>query len=989
MGEAVTNPSRRALILEYALRHLPYHLIQADRGQEALALLTDFDFHMLRALLDPNFAENNVQDFSQLVSAGIHPQLPLDQRNALRHWESFIRERAHLLRLGTPQWPSHKILFQLAIEHADDSPVTKAAERWLQRGGGNWFRLQVLNRPSRVQPSVFSKALAGHEGGISQVHLGPEGLLFSGSADGTIRAWDIEAEKEMAQVASRGYGGLRFFVLSDSLLLVWSFHEEVRLWDWKARRCLDGFIVRPLSIEEGPIRPLIRGAITVDSQRVAFAVNDGRIIIYDWRSRSVKTRKGWHTLAPFLFQSIGSGRCLSLSAWESLLVWNGDDDQPLVRIDAKGQLRNAIYLKDDRAVTLSESGALQLWDLRTGENLWTRSTECPATDRWSASLVRVSEDRFGLWNPKTKAPILWDAGGEPIARLFCDPRTIREIRPLSESVFAIFHRDNTITLWSSADGHRQTSLVGHEGETRGIMDFAERQVVSWALDRSVRMWDKATGKSLSALEGLPDNPSSVTSLPDGNALVCLMDGTMGVWDRRSSKLVDTQPRHVAPVGGLLIEGRRLISWSDRDQTPSDGRLLIWDLASGTCSKVIRGKHPCIHSVRCLRHGRVLVVSGESWESKCISIWDDAFQEEIAELPLRGHIAGCEELTTGNLLIWYHGDDSPDLWDVTNGLSSIFPQEGPPGLNSGVFPLPGDKALTWSTRTLTWSTRTLEQDYEARMWDVESRTCVAILAGHEGTIQGACLGVDGRIITWSRDNTIRIWDAETGRWKQTLTLDSDWAALPGCMPTILRMASKQTLMLDSDLAVDRVVAISEQLLLVTRFYATYNQLWELETGRLVGQLINHEGRLLGAHLVEPQSLLSWSDDGSFRLWDARTGHCTDHIDIAEGLRRRPEWTRLLSGRSIVGFQLKGGVAARIEHHNACLIPLNDTRSPLAQWCGMSRVTRYLLLEDNTLALGFQDGSVKFLRAYDGSRVATFPERGREKVGPGEDPWAHGT
>ena len=48
-------------------------------------------------------------------------------------WEEFIRTKAHILRRGNDAWPSHKILLQLAMEHADDSPVTLAAENFINK----------------------------------------------------------------------------------------------------------------------------------------------------------------------------------------------------------------------------------------------------------------------------------------------------------------------------------------------------------------------------------------------------------------------------------------------------------------------------------------------------------------------------------------------------------------------------------------------------------------------------------------------------------------------------------------------------------------------------------------------------------------------------------------------------------------------------------------------------------------------------------------
>jgi len=48
----------------------------------------------------------------------------------LQIWSEFANSKAHLLRLGNEEWPANKILLQLAYEHADKSPITKAVETW-------------------------------------------------------------------------------------------------------------------------------------------------------------------------------------------------------------------------------------------------------------------------------------------------------------------------------------------------------------------------------------------------------------------------------------------------------------------------------------------------------------------------------------------------------------------------------------------------------------------------------------------------------------------------------------------------------------------------------------------------------------------------------------------------------------------------------------------------------------------------------------------
>jgi hypothetical protein len=59
--------------------------------------------------------------------------------------------------------------------------------------------------------------------------------------------------------------------------------------------------------------------------------------------------------------------------------------------------------------------------------------------------------------------------------------------------------------------------------------------------------------------------------------------------------------------------------------------------------------------------------------------------------------------------------------------------------------------------------TASKDNTARIWDAESGKEMAVLRGHTGDVRSAAFSGDGRrVVTASWDNTARIWDAESGK-----------------------------------------------------------------------------------------------------------------------------------------------------------------------------------------------------------------------------------
>jgi hypothetical protein len=79
----------------------------------------------------------------------------------LKIWEEFARSNRHLLDRGDEDWPAHKILLQRATEHADESPVTIAAEKWLEEGECDWYWLRNVWRPKTNIDSPLLNVLEG------------------------------------------------------------------------------------------------------------------------------------------------------------------------------------------------------------------------------------------------------------------------------------------------------------------------------------------------------------------------------------------------------------------------------------------------------------------------------------------------------------------------------------------------------------------------------------------------------------------------------------------------------------------------------------------------------------------------------------------------------------------------------------------------------------------------------------------------------------
>ena len=162
----------------------PYQETLSERWTEvAEKILASFPFLMAKAKAD--MVEGILEDYAFLwnkASDYLKSQLDL--------WRSFFSERVHILRRGNTEWPAYKMLLQLAIEHADDSPLTIAAEKWLAEGHCDWLWLRRVPRLPHAQKNPCLAVLEGHTADVNGALVLSDGRLLSWSGDETLRLWD-------------------------------------------------------------------------------------------------------------------------------------------------------------------------------------------------------------------------------------------------------------------------------------------------------------------------------------------------------------------------------------------------------------------------------------------------------------------------------------------------------------------------------------------------------------------------------------------------------------------------------------------------------------------------------------------------------------------------------------------------------------------------------------------------------------------------------
>ena len=180
------------------------------------------------------------------------------------------------------------------------------------------------------------------------------------------------------------------------------------------------------------------------------------------------------------------------------------------------------------------------------------------------------------------------------------------------------------------------------------------------------------------------------------------------------------------------------------------------------------------------------------------------------------------------------------------------------------------------RILSWT-----YDGTLRLWDGESGEPVGIMEGHTDGVDGAKHELDGRILSWSWDGTIRLWNGESG--EPVGIMEGHTAEVSGV--ELIRMAKSfyglgmglydcgmgkaenplAVLNWPQGFEVSGVELLPDGGILLVLGWDFTILGWG-NNGELVGIMEGHTDRFRGAKLLPDGNILSWSWDGTLRLWD---------------------------------------------------------------------------------------------------------------------------
>jgi WD40 repeat protein len=448
---------------------------------------------------------------------------------------------------------------------------------------------------------------------------------------------------------------------------------------------------------------------------------------------------------------------------------------------------------ESRLTTASLDGTAILWDAQTGQALYTLTGH-----EGRVNLALWSPDGSYVGTAGEDGTLrIWDAANGELKRTIDTSGAVSSLAWAPNSVRIVSgHGDGTLRIWEVASGRLLETLRGHEGLVTDLKwsPAGDDRLASADGNGNVRLWNAAPSTAWrlyppQAERGGAWSIQGADWSSDGRYLVLaggdLLDNTeppsFAIWDVQANRLTMENLGEALNYHGVFADfsqDDQKILYVGLEGFPGfEGgeTAYVFDARSGEILRTFTPGVGLVRSIAWSPDGSQVAtgirLDENYWDYTCrTDIWDYQTGELITHL-----VTAVDDETDEPVHLEWSPDGSRFAAScLTGGL--VFDAHTWELLYSVQHEAPSYTGITaWSpdgTRLLTGGGHDEEgaKDNTVRVWDGETGEELLVISGHTKSVWPGSWSPDGkRVVTFSNDGTVRVWDSSTGDELLTLSV----------------------------------------------------------------------------------------------------------------------------------------------------------------------------------------------------------------------------
>ncbi|MDZ7966360.1 MAG: hypothetical protein RM368_15510 [Nostoc sp. DedSLP03] len=377
-------------------------------------------------------------------------------------------------------WSIHKTHPIMELPKQEDS-VTSVdfspdGKRFVSASGRRITLWERNGRLIKIFPNL-------HTALVNSVKFLDNNTIASGSDDKTIKNWRIDGKEIATWEDTNKIADISF---NPKLQLIASASgDQIKLWSRRDGKQQG----KPL---EGHNSTILTLNLSHDGQSLASADLDGRVIIWNWNTKTltfepIENIRGHHDDVSSVRFSPDDKTLASASYDQTVKFWSRDGKEALTILDKHTDTVNEVSFSPDgqKIASASTDNTVKLWS-RDGKELKTLNGH--SNPVYS---VKFSPDGQRIASAsEDKTVRLWDSEGNLLKTLDKHTDAVRHVSFSPDgNILASASDDGKIILWNR-DGNLLKTLEGNDGAVVRVSFSLDGQRIVSAHEKTIKIWNR-------------------------------------------------------------------------------------------------------------------------------------------------------------------------------------------------------------------------------------------------------------------------------------------------------------------------------------------------------------------------------------------------------------------------------------------------------------------------------------------------------------------